>query len=82
MSDKQEQALERLKRLVEKFEDGPPRLPIPAMIEAVVGPAYDSELESLVTMALSASSASSGSMSLKGIADGILAIEDWRISLA
>jgi hypothetical protein len=52
------------------------------MIEAVVGPAYDSELESLVTMALSASSASSGSMSLKEIADGILAIEDWRISLA
>ena len=79
MSDKQEQALERLKRLVEKFEDGPPRLPIPAMIEAVVGPAYDSELESLVTMALSASS---GGMSLKEIADGILAIEDWRISLA
>ncbi len=79
MSDKQEQALERLKRLAEKFEDGPPRLPIPAMIEAVVGPAYDSELESLVTMALSASS---GGMSLKEIADGILAIEDWRISLA
>ncbi|SVB70729.1 uncharacterized protein METZ01_LOCUS223583 [marine metagenome] len=49
------------------------------MIEAVVGPAYDSELESLVTMALSASS---GGMSLKEIADGILAIEDWRISLA
>ncbi len=79
MSDKQEQALERLKRLAENFEDGPPRLPIPAMIEAVVGPAYDSELESLVTMALSASS---GGMSLKEIADGILAIEDWRISLA
>jgi hypothetical protein len=79
MSDKQEQALERLKRLAEKFEDGPPRLPIPAMIEAVVGPAYDSDLESLVTMALSASS---GGMSLKEIADGILAIEDWRISLA
>ena len=78
MSDKQEQALERLKRLVEKFEDGPPRLPIPAMIDAVIGPAYDEELESLVTMALSASSG----MSLKEIVDGILAIEDWRISLA
>ncbi len=78
MSDKQEQALERLKRLAEKFEDGPPRLPIPAMIDAVIGPAYDEELESLVTMALSASSG----MSLKEIVDGILAIEDWRISLA
>ena len=76
MSDKQEQALERLKRLAEKLEDGPPRLPIPAMIEAVVGPAYDNELESLVTMALSASS---GGMSLKEIADGILAIDDWRV---
>ena len=78
MSDKQEQALKRLKRLAEKFEDGPPRLPIPAMIDAVIGPAYDEELESLVTMALSASSG----MSLKEIVDGILAIEDWRISLA
>ena len=78
MSDKQAQALERLKRLAEKFEDGPPGLPIPAMIEAVVGPAYDEELESLVTMALSASP---GGMSLKEIADGILTIEDWRISL-
>tara|TARA_B100000586_G_scaffold103733_1_gene74287 strand:+ start:1476 stop:1715 length:240 start_codon:yes stop_codon:yes gene_type:complete len=79
MSDKQDQAHERLKRLVEEFEGGPPSLPIPAMIEAVVGPAYDKELESLVTMALSANS---GGMSLKEIADGILAIEDWRISLA
>ena len=79
MSDKQEQAHERLKRLAEKFEDGPPRLPIPAMIDAVIGPAYDEELESLVTMALSASP---GGMSLKEIADGILAIEDWRISFA
>jgi len=79
MSDKQEQAHERLKRLAEKFEDGPPRLPIPAMIDAVIGPAYDEELESLVTMALSASP---GGMSLKEVADGILAIEDWRISFA
>ncbi len=79
MSDKQEQAHERLKRLAEKFEDGLLGISIPAIIEAVVGPAYDEELEVLVTMALSASS---GGMSLKEIAGGILTIEDWRINLA
>ena len=47
------------------------------MIEAVVGPGYDEELEVLVTSALSANS---NGMSLDDIANGILSLEDWRFT--
>jgi hypothetical protein len=47
------------------------------MIEAVVGPGYDDELEDLITMALSTSHRG---MSLDQIANGILSLEDWRFS--
>ena len=47
------------------------------MIEAVVGPGYDDELEGLVSMALRASESG---MSLDEIAKGILSLEDWRYS--
>ena len=49
------------------------------MIEAVVGPGYDTELLTLVEMALKNSGEG---MSLDQIANGILALEDWRISQA
>ena len=77
MADKLEQATERLRKLAEGGEEGARGIPIPSMIEAVVGPGYDEELEELVTSALSANS---NGMSLDDIANGILSLEDWRFT--
>ena len=77
MTDKLEQATKRLRRLAEGSEEGTSGLSISSMIEAVVGPGYDDELEGLVSMALRASESG---MSLDEIAKGILSLEDWRYS--
>ena len=78
MSSRLREAVQRLQRLAEDSDrdDG---LAITSMIEAVVGPGYDTELLTLVEMALKNSGEG---MSLDEIANGILALEDWRISQA
>ena len=78
MSSRLREAVQRLQRLAEDL-DGDDGLAITSMIEAVVGPGYDGELLTLVEMALRNSG---GGMSLDEIANGILALEDWRISQA
>ena len=78
MSSRLREAVQRLERLAED-SDGNDGLAITAMIEAVVGPGYDTELLTLVEMALKNSGEG---MSLDKIANGILALEDWRISQA
>ena len=78
MSSRLREAVQRLERLAED-SDGENGLAITAMIEAVVGPGYDTELLTLVEMALKNSGEG---MSLDQIANGILALEDWRISQA
>lgn len=78
MSSRLREAVQRLERLAENT-DGEGSLAITSMIEAVVGPGYDTELLSLVEMALKNSGEG---MSLVQIANGILALEDWRISQA
>ena len=77
MTDRLEQATKRLRKLAEGSEEGTSGLPISSMIEAVVGPGYDNDLERLVTMALSTNESG---MSLDEIAKGILSLEDWRFS--
>ena len=76
MSGRIERAVSRLKRLAAKSSDGNSGMSVNSMIEAVVGPGYDQELEALVSMALSSSSEA---MDLDQIAIGILSIEDWRV---
>ena len=78
MSSRLREAVQRLERLAENT-DGEGGLAITSMIEAVVGPGYDTELLTLVEMALNNSGEG---MSLDQIANGILALEDWRISQA
>ena len=78
MSSRLREAVQRLERLAED-SDGDDGLAITSMIEAVVGPGYDTELLTLVEMALKNSGEG---MSLDKIANGILALEDWRISQA
>ena len=76
MSSRIERAVSRLKRLAAKSSDGDSGMSVNSMIEAVVGPGYDHELEVLVSMALSSSSEG---MDLDQIAIGILSIEEWRV---
>ena len=76
MSGRIERAVSRLKRLAAKSSDGDSGMSVNSMIEAVVGPGCDQELEALVSMALSSSSEA---MDLDQIAIGILSIEDWRV---
>ncbi|MGB1461812.1 MAG: hypothetical protein ACPG7Z_05290 [Candidatus Thalassarchaeaceae archaeon] len=77
MSSRIERAVGRLKRLAAKSSDSDGGMGVNSMIEAVVGPGYDHELEVLVSMALSSSSEG---MDLDQIAIGILSIEDWRVA--
>ncbi len=77
MSKKIERAVSRLKELAAESVDGESGLSINSMIEAVVGPGYDQELEVLVSMALASSTEG---MDLDQIAMGILSIEEWRIA--
>ena len=76
MSSRIERAVSRLKRLAAESSDGDSGMSVNSMIEAVVGPGYDQELEALVSMALSSSSEG---MDLDQIAIGILSIEEWRV---
>ena len=76
MSSRVERAVSRLKRLAAKSSDEDSRMSVNSMIEAVVGPGYDQELEALVSMALSSSSEA---MDLDQIAIGILSLDDWRV---
>ena len=48
---------------------------IPDIVEAIVGPEYDEELEELVSLAMEASETA---MDLEGMARGVMALYDWR----
>ena len=76
MSDRIAKAVSRLKQLAATSGDQQSGMRVDSMIEAVVWPGYDKELEILVSMALTSSSEG---MDLDQIAMGILSIEDWRI---
>jgi len=78
MSNRVEEAVQRLKRLAES-DDGEDGLSVPKMIEAVMGPAFDEELQSLVEMALKSNISG---MTLDEIANGILSLDEWRFSQA
>jgi len=78
MSSRLEEAVQRLKQLAESdgCEDG---LSVAMMIEAVMGPAFDEELQGLVEMALKSNISG---MTLDEIANGILSLDEWRFSQA
>ena len=78
MSNRVDEAVQRLKRLAES-DDSEAGLSVPMMIEAVMGPAFDEELQSLVEMALKSNISG---MTLDEIANGILSLDEWRFSQA
>ena len=75
MADRLEQAMNRLQRLAEKAEREGSGMDIPDIVEAIVGPEYDEELEKLVSLAMESSETA---MDLEGMARGVMALYDWR----
>jgi hypothetical protein len=75
MADRLEQAMSRLQRLAEKAEREGSGMDIPDIVEAIVGPEYDEELEKLVSLAMESSETA---MDLEGMARGVMALYDWR----
>ena len=72
MSHEKDQALERLRKLAGESQSG---MDIPDVIEAVLGPGTDDDLETLVRIALESSPEA---MPLWEIANGILGLQSWR----
>ncbi len=79
MTDRRAQALERLKQVAERAGSEGSGMDIPVIIEAIVGPEYDEELEDLVSIALEANNSG---MTLEEIATGILNLDAWRTEQA
>ncbi len=75
MADRLEQAMNRLQRLAEKAESEGSGMDIPDIVEAIVGPEYDEELEGLVSLAMESSDKA---MDLEDMARGVMALYDWR----
>ena len=75
MTDRLEQAMNRLQRLAEKSEREGSGMEIPDIVEAIVGPEYDEELEELVSLAMESSEKA---MDLEDMARGVMALYDWR----
>ena len=75
MADRLEQAMNRLQRLAEKAQSEGSGMDIPDIVEAIVGPEYDEELEGLVSLAMESSDKA---MDLEDMARGVMALYDWR----
>ena len=75
MTDRLEQAMNRLQRLADKAEREGSGMDIPDFVEAIVGPEFDEELEELVSLAMESSETA---LDLEDMARGVMALYDWR----
>ena len=75
MSDRLEQALDRLREVASKAESEGRGMEISEIVEAVVGLDSDEELESLASIAMESSD---GGLSLEDMANGVMSFLDWR----
>ena len=79
MTDRLEQAMNRLQRLADKAEREGSGMDIPDIVEAILRPEYDEELEELVSLAMESSGTA---MDLEDMARGVMALYDWRVKNA
>ena len=75
MTDRLEQALDRLREIASKAESEGRGMEISEIVEAVVGLDSDEELESLASIAMESSD---GGLSLEDMANGVMKLLDWR----
>ena len=75
MADKLEQAISRLQTLADKAQKEGTGMDIPDIMEAILGPDYDKELEDLVSLAMESNEKG---MDIEEMARGVMALHDWR----
>ena len=79
MADKLEQAISRLQTLADSVQKEGKGMDIPDIVEAVLGPDYDKELENLVSLAMESNEKG---MDIEEMARGVMALHEWRTSNA
>ena len=75
MSDRLEQAISRLQTLADKAQKEGTGMDIPDIMEAILGPDYDKELEDLVSLAMESNEKG---MDIEEMARGVMALHEWR----
>ena len=75
MADKLEQAIIRLQTLADKAQKEGNGMDIPDIVEAILGPDYDKELENLVSLAMESNEKG---MDIEEMARGVMALHEWR----
>ena len=75
MPDNLEQAISRLQKLADRAQKDGNGMDIPDIVEAIVGPDYDEELENLVSLAMESSERG---MDIEEMARGVIALHEWR----
>ena len=75
MVDKLEQAISRLQSLADKTQKEGNGMDIPDIVEAILGPDYDKELENLVSLAMESNEKG---MDIEEMARGVMALQEWR----
>ena len=75
MPDNLEQAISRLQKLADRAQKDGNGMDIPDIVEAIVGPDYDEELENLVSLAMESSERG---MEIEEMAQGVIALNEWR----
>ena len=75
MADKLEQAISRLQELADRAQKEGNGMDIPDIVEAILGPDYDKELENLVSLAMESNEKG---MDIEEMARGVMALHEWR----
>ena len=75
MADELEQAISRLQTLADKAQKEGNGMDIPDIVEAILGPDYDKELENLVSLAMESNEKG---MDIEEMARGVMALQEWR----
>ena len=75
MADNLEQAISRLQTLADKAQKEGKGMDIPDIMEAILGPDYDKELENLVSLAMESNEKG---MDVEEMARGVMALHEWR----
>ena len=70
-----EQAISRLQTLAERAQREGNGMDIPDIVEAILGPDFDKELENLVSLAMESSEKG---IDIEEMARGVIALHEWR----
>ena len=75
MADKLEQAISRLQTLADRVQKEGKGMDIPDIVEAILSPDHDKEIENLVSLAMESNEKG---MDIEEMARGVMALHEWR----